>query len=113
MAICQAFTRKGKGPKCVIGDATFHAESQRWLCHLHHPDALFRQQVTARHEERKAACGNRLPNSASFHITARSEVDAEALPPDGSTPGMNRKLEWLTAGAGLEPSFRLPRKTDP
>ena len=55
----------------------------------------------------------RRPNSASFHITARSEVDAEALPPDGSTPGMNRKLEWLTPWAGLEPSFRLPRKTDP
>lgn len=53
------------------------------------------------------------PNSASFHITARSEVDAEALPPDGSTPGMDRTMEWLTAGAGLEPSFRLPRKPDP
>ena len=52
---------------------------------------------------------SRRPNSASFHITARSEVDAEALPPDGSTPGMNRKLEWLTAGAGLEAGYRMPR----
>ncbi len=47
--------------------------------------------------------------SHHFHITARSEVDAEALPPDGSTPGMDRTMEWLTAGAGLEPGYRMPR----
>lgn len=51
--MCQAVTKKGKGKTCENGDAWFDERSQSWLCHLHHPEGLYRKQVDAKREDRK------------------------------------------------------------
>ena len=52
MATCQAITKKKK--VCGYGQATFDPASGQWLCHLHHPEGVYRKQVSAQREERKA-----------------------------------------------------------
>ena len=52
MATCQAITKKKK--VCGNGEATVDATSGKWLCHLHHPEDVYRKQVSANRAERKA-----------------------------------------------------------
>ena len=61
MAQCDAVTQRGKGPRCVNGDAVAVLVDgvRAWRCHLHNPLGLYRLQVSARLAERRAARGAR------------------------------------------------------
>ena len=48
---CQALTKKKK--PCPNAGDRYEIKEGRWLCHIHHPDALFRKQVAANREWRK------------------------------------------------------------
>ncbi len=45
---CEALTKKGQ--PCPNDADRFHEASNRWLCHIHNPDALFRKQIDANRE---------------------------------------------------------------
>lgn len=65
MAQCDAVTQRGKGPRCVNGDAVAVVVDGAtvWRCHLHNPSGLYRLQVAARLAERRAARGARAGRS--------------------------------------------------
>ena len=49
---CQA--RTAKGMPCVNRRAKYDGQSHQYLCHLHHPDATFRQQRADQEAKRLA-----------------------------------------------------------
>ena len=117
MATCQAVTKKGKGPQCTNGDASPDADSGLWLCHLHHPKRLFRQQVSATREDRQTAAIARkkklYPNRQDLSIEGRVQRERGELPKDHATPMLDRPfVNDLTAGkaAPEKPSKTLFRK---
>ena len=57
VAQCDAVTKRGKGVRCVNGDAVTVVIDgvTAWRCHLHNPNGLYRLQVAARLVERRAA----------------------------------------------------------
>lgn len=69
MAQCQAFTKKEK--RCVNGDATIDEKTGTFLCHLHHPARLFRQQVAAKRKPRLTPLNLKRP--------VRTEGETKAL----------------------------------
>ena len=105
MAQCQAITKKGKGPPCTNGDASPDADSGLWLCHLHHPKRLFRQQVSATREDRQTAAIARkkelYPNRQDLSIEGRAQRELRELD-HGTTPEMDR-VPTISMTAGLAP----------
>jgi hypothetical protein len=57
MAQCDAVTKRGKGVRCVNGDAVAVVVDgvTVWRCHLHNPLGLYRLQVVVRLAERRTA----------------------------------------------------------
>ena len=49
---CEANTKK-RGTQCENYDAVWCEAAQKILCHLHHPDRTFRQQLKAKQEHRR------------------------------------------------------------
>ncbi len=107
MANCQAITKKGKGPPCTNGDASPDADSGLWLCHLHHPKRLFRQQISATREDRQTAAIARkaalYPNRVDLAIEGRAQRERGELD-DGTTPMLDRKFALpMDAGKASPP----------
>lgn len=114
MAQCQAVTKKGKGPTCINGDARPDGESGLWLCHLHHPQSLFRQQVSARKADRqqKSKSVRRLKPVLPPNKLRSLDLNLRADPPDMRTPGLDAPFHLSPeCGKGFfqKPSPRVKR----
>lgn len=82
---CETNTKK-KGTQCPNYGAEWSAFTKQMLCHLHHPDRRFRQQVKAKQGARVRKRGASIP----FSLTADTPQP---------TPGLDRPFH-LPPGAG-------------
>ena len=75
--------------------------------------------TTRREQDRQPADlfhGSRKPFRSDFGISIESRAHRERAELDAErpTPGLDRKMEWLTADAGRDPKARLSRhRTEP
>lgn len=81
---CEALTKK-KRPCPNFADQT--DGEGKWLCHLHNPRMLYRQQVLAKREDRKA-CGRRQRRNARVTVSNadRQQKSAPISNRHGVTP---------------------------
>ena len=89
MAQCDAVTQRGKGPRCVNGDAVAVVVdgATAWRCHLHNPLGLYRLQVAARLAERRAARAARAGRAHRSGPAGRSSgADPADLPTKKPAP---------------------------
>ena len=108
---CEATTKK-HGTQCVNWGATWNAFTKQMLCHLHHPDATYRQQVAAkrltRTQRRNHRMANKSPNRGPLH--SLSVVNHGPLGVAGSAPHYFDE-DAPTDGTtyfGLDAPFSLP-----
>lgn len=77
--VCQADTRRGRGPRCPILADSRDPVSNRWLCHVHHPSFTYQRQVAEKRREKQGRrkcrhCGNLWPREKHERLCVRSGV---------------------------------------
>ena len=83
MAKCQATTRKGQ--PCPNETETYDPTSKTWLCHLHHPRSLFRQQVAEKRNWR-----NRISRTTGQDPLSVPSKHLRRWPPPDTAPLKDR-----------------------
>ena len=113
---CEA-TTKTRGTQCTNWNAAWCASNKKLLCHLHHPDATYRQQVAAkcltRTQRRNHRMANKSPNRGplqSLSVVNHGPIglagnvkadDPNERPADGKRfHGIDAPMRYLTPSVG-------------